>query len=86
MSQSKSTVPFYALQRQRLQVHSSDDEDIGNTHIPKVNLKQDWWKPLSKEDSPDTPEPAWSILSSEPMPVPIKHWASALAINLCTST
>nr|GFB51624.1 hypothetical protein [Tanacetum cinerariifolium] len=24
------------------QVHSSDDEDIGNAHIPKVNLQQDW--------------------------------------------
>ncbi|GKG54065.1 hypothetical protein Tco_0557588, partial [Tanacetum coccineum] len=23
------------------QVHSSDDEDIGNDHIPKVNLKTD---------------------------------------------
>ncbi|GKD35962.1 hypothetical protein Tco_1251471, partial [Tanacetum coccineum] len=31
------------------QVHSSDDEDIGNDHIPKVNLKQDWWKPLPEE-------------------------------------
>ncbi|GKC46802.1 hypothetical protein Tco_1064524, partial [Tanacetum coccineum] len=36
------------------QVHSSDDEDIGNDHIPKVNLKQDWWKPLPKEDIPTT--------------------------------
>ncbi|GJS07392.1 hypothetical protein Tco_0364188 [Tanacetum coccineum] len=35
-------------------VHSSDDEDIGNDHIPKVNLKQDWWKPLSEEDRPAT--------------------------------
>ncbi|GJR91299.1 hypothetical protein Tco_0215310 [Tanacetum coccineum] len=47
------------------QVHSSDDEDIGNAHIPKVNLKQDWWKPLSEEDRPATPEPAWSIPSSD---------------------
>ncbi|GJZ30324.1 hypothetical protein Tco_0575371 [Tanacetum coccineum] len=30
------------------QVHSFDDEDIGNDHIPKVNLKQDWWKLLSE--------------------------------------
>ncbi|GJX74950.1 hypothetical protein Tco_0313545 [Tanacetum coccineum] len=40
------------------QVHSFDDEDIGNDHIPKVNLKQDWWKPFLKEDRPATPEPA----------------------------
>nr|GFB29094.1 hypothetical protein [Tanacetum cinerariifolium] len=46
------------------QVHSSDDEDIGNAHIPKVNLRQDWWKPL-EEDIPATPEPAWSIPSSD---------------------
>ncbi|GJR94132.1 hypothetical protein Tco_0266306 [Tanacetum coccineum] len=39
------------------QVHSSDDEDIRNDHIPKVNLKHDWWKPLSEEDKPATPEP-----------------------------
>nr|GEW68950.1 hypothetical protein [Tanacetum cinerariifolium] len=40
------------------QVHSSDDEDIRNAHIPKVNLQQDWWKPLD-EDIPATPEPTW---------------------------
>nr|GFC23691.1 hypothetical protein [Tanacetum cinerariifolium] len=39
------------------QAYSSDDEDIENAHIPKVNLQQDWWKPL-KEDRPTTPEPA----------------------------
>ncbi|GJV55427.1 hypothetical protein Tco_1456432 [Tanacetum coccineum] len=47
------------------QVYSSDDEDIGNDHIPKVNLKQDWWKPLPEEYRPATPEPAWSIPSSD---------------------
>nr|GFC23690.1 hypothetical protein [Tanacetum cinerariifolium] len=46
------------------QAYSSDDEDIENAHIPKVNLQQDWWKPL-KEDRPTTPEPAWSIPSSD---------------------
>ncbi|GJY08662.1 hypothetical protein Tco_0375716 [Tanacetum coccineum] len=59
-------------------VHSSDDEDIGNDHIPKVNLKQDWWNPLPEEDIPATPEPAWSIPSSD-LPVPMNNWASALA-------
>nr|GEZ64770.1 E-beta-farnesene synthase [Tanacetum cinerariifolium] len=48
------------------QAQSSDDEDIGNAHIPKVNLRQDWWKPL-EEERPATPEPAWSI-SSDDMP------------------
>ncbi|GJY75132.1 hypothetical protein Tco_0480248 [Tanacetum coccineum] len=59
-------------------VHSSDDEDNGNDHIPKVNLKQDWWKLLSEEDRPATPEPAWSIPSSD-LPVPMNNWASTLA-------
>nr|GEV67065.1 hypothetical protein [Tanacetum cinerariifolium] len=39
------------------QLHSSDDEDIGNAHIPEVNLQQDWWKPL-KESKPAIREPA----------------------------
>ncbi|GJT40060.1 hypothetical protein Tco_0939925 [Tanacetum coccineum] len=37
----------------------SDDEDSGSRHIPKVNLNQDWFKPLSEEERPATPEPAW---------------------------
>nr|GEW14438.1 hypothetical protein [Tanacetum cinerariifolium] len=60
-----------------VQIHSFDDEYIRNAHIPKVNLRQDWWKPL-KEDRPATPEPAWSIPSSD-LPVPKNNWASALA-------
>nr|GEU81065.1 hypothetical protein [Tanacetum cinerariifolium] len=59
------------------QVDSSDDEYIGNAHIPKVNLRQDWWKPL-EEDIPATPKPAWSIPSSD-LPVLQNNWASALA-------
>nr|GFA57847.1 hypothetical protein [Tanacetum cinerariifolium] len=61
------------------QVHSSDDGVIENAHIPKANLQQDWWKPL-KEDRPATPEPAWSIPSSD-LPIPKNKWASALASN-----
>nr|GEV61759.1 retrovirus-related Pol polyprotein from transposon TNT 1-94 [Tanacetum cinerariifolium] len=59
------------------QAHSSDNEDIGNAHIPKVNLRQDWWK-LLEEDRPATPEPAWSI-SSFDVPALKNKWASALA-------
>nr|GEU90132.1 retrovirus-related Pol polyprotein from transposon TNT 1-94 [Tanacetum cinerariifolium] len=46
------------------EAQSFDDEDIENTHIPKVNLRQDWWKPL-EEERPATPEPTWSIPSSD---------------------
>ncbi|GJW78744.1 hypothetical protein Tco_0140426 [Tanacetum coccineum] len=42
----------------------SDDEDIGSRHVPRVNLNQDWFKPLSEDERPTTPEPAWSIPSS----------------------
>ncbi|GJV18060.1 hypothetical protein Tco_1363383 [Tanacetum coccineum] len=59
------------------QVQSSGDEDIGHDHIPTVNLRQNWWKPLT-EDRPATPEPAWSIPSSD-LPVPVNNWASAFA-------
>ncbi|GKA91285.1 hypothetical protein Tco_0813155 [Tanacetum coccineum] len=59
------------------QVHSSGDEDIGHDHIPTVNLKQNWWKPLTK-DIPATAEPAWSIPSSD-LPVLMNNRASALA-------
>nr|GEY13843.1 E-beta-farnesene synthase [Tanacetum cinerariifolium] len=61
----------------RLRPSTSDDEDIKNAHILKVNLRQDWWKPL-KKDRPATPEPAWSIPSSD-VPIPKNNWASALA-------
>ncbi|GKG07442.1 hypothetical protein Tco_0330411, partial [Tanacetum coccineum] len=64
------------------QVHSSGDEDIGHDHIPTVNLKQNWWKPLT-EDIPATPKPAWSIPSSD-FPVPMNNWASALASTYAT--
>nr|GEX88694.1 uncharacterized mitochondrial protein AtMg00810-like [Tanacetum cinerariifolium] len=59
------------------QAQSSDDEDIKSTHIPKVNLRQDWWKPF-EEEQPTTLEPGWSIPSSD-VPVTTNNWASALA-------
>nr|GEY90617.1 hypothetical protein [Tanacetum cinerariifolium] len=61
------------------QAQSSDDEDIKSAHILTVNLRQGWWKPF-EEERPTTPEPAWSIRSSD-VPVPTNIWASALASN-----
>ncbi|GJV09291.1 hypothetical protein Tco_1346947 [Tanacetum coccineum] len=57
------------------QALSSDDE-VGRDHIPTVNLRQSWWKPLT-EDRPSTPEPAWTIPSSD-LSMPTNNWASAL--------
>ncbi|GJS35684.1 hypothetical protein Tco_0534066 [Tanacetum coccineum] len=41
------------------QAYSSSGKDIGCDHIPTINLRQSWWKPLT-EDIPATPEPACS--------------------------
>nr|GEV76063.1 monodehydroascorbate reductase [Tanacetum cinerariifolium] len=46
------------------QAQLSNNEDIGSAHIPTVNLRQDWWKPR-EEERVATPEPAWSIPSSD---------------------
>ncbi|GJW42983.1 hypothetical protein Tco_0071782 [Tanacetum coccineum] len=55
--------------------YSSGDE-VGRDHIPTVNLRQSWWKPLT-EDRPATPEPAWTIPSSD-LTMPTNNWASTL--------
>ncbi|GKC93588.1 hypothetical protein Tco_1159030 [Tanacetum coccineum] len=59
------------------QVHLSDDEDSGNDHLPKADSRQDWWKPLPEEERPATPEPAWTISSSNKSDV-ANNWAFAL--------
>ncbi|GJY02392.1 hypothetical protein Tco_0360544 [Tanacetum coccineum] len=58
------------------QVYSSSGEDVGRDHIPTINLRQSWWKPIT-EDHPATPEPAWSIPSSD-LTVLTNNWAFAL--------
>ncbi|GJT70583.1 hypothetical protein Tco_1029869 [Tanacetum coccineum] len=60
------------------QAYSSGDE-VGRDHIPTVNLRQSWWKPLT-EDRPATPEPAWTIPSSD-LSMPTNNWASALKLT-----
>ncbi|GJV32827.1 copia protein [Tanacetum coccineum] len=59
-------------------VHLFDDEDFENDHQPKANLRKDWWKPLPEEERPATPEPAWTIPSSNKSDV-VNNWASVLA-------
>ncbi|GKE21193.1 hypothetical protein Tco_1432705, partial [Tanacetum coccineum] len=58
------------------QAYLSSGKDVGRDHISTINLRQSWWKPLTK-DRPATPEPAWSIPSSA-LTVPTNNWASAL--------
>ncbi|GKA49339.1 hypothetical protein Tco_0742412 [Tanacetum coccineum] len=57
------------------QAISSDDE-VRRDHIPTVNPRQSWWKPLT-EDRSATPKPAWTIPSSD-LSMPTNNWASAL--------
>ncbi|GKB67903.1 retrovirus-related pol polyprotein from transposon TNT 1-94, partial [Tanacetum coccineum] len=59
------------------QIILSDDEDSGNDHLPKADMRKDWWKPLLEEERPTTPEPAWTIPSSN-MSYVENNWASAL--------
>ncbi|GJU22282.1 hypothetical protein Tco_1155624 [Tanacetum coccineum] len=56
----------------------SDDEYSSSRYIPKVSLNQEWFKPLSEEERPTTPEPMWFIPSSS-LHVPNNNWASAIA-------
>ncbi|GKF59608.1 hypothetical protein Tco_0176394, partial [Tanacetum coccineum] len=57
-------------------VHLSNDEDNGSDHLPKADMRKDWWKPLPEEERPATPEPAWTIPSSNVSDVE-NNWASA---------
>nr|GEY13568.1 hypothetical protein [Tanacetum cinerariifolium] len=59
------------------EVHLSNDEDTGNDHLPKANMRKDWWKPLLKEEKPVTPEPTWTIPSSNVLDLE-NNWATAL--------
>ncbi|GJX81640.1 hypothetical protein Tco_0331121 [Tanacetum coccineum] len=45
-------------------VHLSNDEDSETDHQSKVDSRKDWWKPLPEKERPATPEPTWTIPSS----------------------
>nr|GEV74694.1 retrovirus-related Pol polyprotein from transposon TNT 1-94 [Tanacetum cinerariifolium] len=61
-------------------VQLSDDEDTKNDHLPNVDTRKDWWKPLPEEERPVTPEPAWIIPSSNVSDIE-NNWASALVLT-----
>ncbi|GJV15715.1 hypothetical protein Tco_1361038 [Tanacetum coccineum] len=61
--------------QQQCSTFRSDDEDSEN--LPKANSRQDWWKPLPEEERPATPEPAWTIHSSNVSDIE-NNWASTL--------
>ncbi|GJV74311.1 hypothetical protein Tco_1494306 [Tanacetum coccineum] len=63
---SASSIPEDVFMHEESDIEAQDlvfdNEDIGSRHIPKVNLNQEWFKPLSEEEIPATPELAWSSL------------------------
>nr|GEW28107.1 retrovirus-related Pol polyprotein from transposon TNT 1-94 [Tanacetum cinerariifolium] len=58
-------------------VHLYDGEDTENDHLPKPDMRKDWWKPFPEEERPATPEPAWTIPYSNVSDVE-NNWATAL--------
>ncbi|GKG42243.1 hypothetical protein Tco_0476541, partial [Tanacetum coccineum] len=58
------------------QAYLSSGEDVRRDHILTVNLRRSWWKPIT-EDRPATPEPAWSIPSSD-LTFPTYNWCESL--------
>nr|GEU66142.1 hypothetical protein [Tanacetum cinerariifolium] len=65
------------------QIHLFDDEVSRNDQLPKADSRKDWWKPLPEEERPATPEPAWTIPSSNVSDVK-NNWATALASTYVT--
>nr|GEX93073.1 retrovirus-related Pol polyprotein from transposon TNT 1-94 [Tanacetum cinerariifolium] len=59
------------------QVHLSEDEDSRNDHLPTANSRKGWWKPLPAEKRLVTPEPTWTIPSSNVLDVE-NNWATAM--------
>nr|GEX25272.1 hypothetical protein [Tanacetum cinerariifolium] len=60
------------------QLHLSDDEDIENDHLAKIDMRKYWWKPLLEEERSATPKRAWTIPSSNVSDVE-NNWAITLA-------
>ncbi|GJT43745.1 hypothetical protein Tco_0952460 [Tanacetum coccineum] len=55
----------------------SPTDSLMNDHLPKADSRQDWWKLLHEEKRPATPEPAWTIPSSNVSDIE-NNWASTL--------
>ncbi|GKD87378.1 hypothetical protein Tco_1358532, partial [Tanacetum coccineum] len=58
--------------------HISDSDDHDNAHVPKIKPRAEWLKPVSDDERPATPEPAWVIPTSH-IPDVVNNWANALA-------
>ncbi|GKB16631.1 hypothetical protein Tco_0850554 [Tanacetum coccineum] len=56
----------------------SDLEDTNSAHLPKTKQRPEWLKPMSDDERPATPEPAWVIPTSH-IPNAVNNGANALA-------
>nr|GEY40499.1 hypothetical protein [Tanacetum cinerariifolium] len=69
-------------------VGTSDALDyLMNDHLLKANIRKDWWKLLPEEERPATPEPTWTIPSSNVSDVENKwllHWLQPMCPLLRT--
>ncbi|GJU87143.1 hypothetical protein Tco_1294689 [Tanacetum coccineum] len=54
--------------------NTSDSEDTGSTHLPKIQPRPEWLKPILEEDRPATPEPAW-VISTSHIPNAMNNWS-----------
>nr|GEX05376.1 retrovirus-related Pol polyprotein from transposon TNT 1-94 [Tanacetum cinerariifolium] len=80
LSPTDSLIPDDSIPNK--QVHLSDDEDSGNDHLPTIDSRKGWWKPLPAEERPATPEPTWTIPSN--VSDAENNQATALALTYVT--
>nr|GEX06732.1 ribonuclease H-like domain, reverse transcriptase, RNA-dependent DNA polymerase [Tanacetum cinerariifolium] len=54
-------------------MHLSESEDTGASHLPKIKTRLDWLKPLPKEEAPETLEPEWAnqVVHNISKPLPL---------------
>nr|GEZ31444.1 histone deacetylase 14 [Tanacetum cinerariifolium] len=62
-------------------VYVSNIKDIDVAHLPKINPRPDWLKPVPEEERPKTPEPDWVVPPND-LPEPENNWANAFATSL----
>nr|GEY33838.1 hypothetical protein [Tanacetum cinerariifolium] len=59
-------------------VHFSDLEDTGATHLLNIKTRPDWLKPVTEEETSKTPEPDWVVPLND-LPEAENNWANAIS-------
>ncbi|GKD06899.1 hypothetical protein Tco_1186584, partial [Tanacetum coccineum] len=76
-SKTVASVEYTALTTTHIRLKPCVSSILEELHMDDDTTPEEQWKPLT-EDRPATPEPVWSIPSSD-LHVPVNNWASALA-------